>query len=576
MRKSRRSMKLRITIVLLAILMFAKISVAQENFVSTINDKTLSGLFAKKTEIYFCFTIGSKGEINKLTKVISIDNIKGDTIWGYASRKEFSKFLGMGYSYTVLTNPSELHKARMVEKIDLRSRQNWDYYPTYSAYLDLLNQFQSSHPDICKIDTIGVLPSGRMLLALKISDNVNVDEGEPEFLYTSSIHGDEVCGYVTMLHLIDYLLTNYGTDARVTSMVNNMEIWINPLANPDGTYHGGNSTVNGATRYNANGVDLNRNYPDPKDGEHPDGEVWQPETVFFMNFASQHHFVMSTNFHGGSEVVNYPWDTWPRLHPDNNWWVRISRQYADTVHLHSSGYMTDLNNGITNGYAWYEVSGGRQDYMNYYQHCREATIELSSTKLLPANQLVSHWEYNYRSLLNYIEQAQYGIRGMVTDSLTGEPIRAKVFVQNHDVDSSYVYSSANVGDYYRSIKAGTYTLEFSAPCYHSKTIQNVSATDDNATILDIQLQSENSGINQKEGFQTNIFPNPVISNFVTVESTFKICEIQIFDQLGKIIEYAYFNNENVISLNVDNCLHGIYFLKVITHNGDFFRKIIIN
>jgi len=101
---------------------------------------------------------------------------------------------------------------------------------------------------------------------------------------------------------------------------------------------------------------------------------------------------------------------------------------------------------------------------------------------------VSHWEYNYRSLLNYIEQAQYGIRGMVTDSLTGEPIRAKVFIQNHDVDSSYVYSSANVGDYYRPIKAGTYTLEFSAPCYHSKTIQNVSATDDNATILNVQLQ----------------------------------------------------------------------------------------
>ena len=70
--------------------------------------------------------------------------------------------------------------------------------------------------------------------------------------------------------------------------------------------------------------------------------------------------------------------------------------------------------------------------MNYFQHCREVTIELSNTKLLPASQLESHWNYNYRSFLNYIEQANYGITGTVTDSLTGEPLKAKVFIQNHD------------------------------------------------------------------------------------------------------------------------------------------------
>jgi PKD repeat protein len=458
------------------------------------NENTLNQLFSKKSEVYFRFTIGSKEEIHKLTKTISIDNVKGDTVWGYANRKEFSRFIELGYKYTLLPNPGDLIHPVMVDKIDLKSRQNWDYYPTYNAYLDLLTQFKAAHPDICKIDTIGVLASGRMLLAVKISDNVNVEEGEPEFLYTSSIHGDEVCGYVLMLHLIDYLLTNYGTDTRVTNMVNNMVIWINPLANPDGTYHGGNNTVNGATRYNANGVDMNRNYPDPEDGQHPDGEAWQPETVFFMNFASAHHLVMSANFHGGAEVVNYPWDTWAKLHPDNNWWVNVSREYADTVHAHSSGYLTDLNNGITNGYAWYEVAGGRQDYMNYFQHCREVTIELSSTKLLPASQLESHWNYNYRSFLNYIEQASYGITGTVTDSLTGEPLKAKVFIQNHDVDSSYVYSSTIMGDYHRPIKAGSYTVVFSAPCHYSKTIQNVAVTDLNATTLNVQLQPY-SGLN---------------------------------------------------------------------------------
>ena len=100
-----------------------------------------------------------------------------------------------------------------------------------------------------------------------------------------------------------------------------MEIYITPLANPDGTYHGGNNTVSGAWRGNANGIDLNRNYWDPADGQHPDGEVWQTETIANMNFMAAHHFVISANFHGGAEVVNYPWDTWSdciRMIPGGN------------------------------------------------------------------------------------------------------------------------------------------------------------------------------------------------------------------------------------------------------------------
>ncbi len=463
---------------------------ADSQVIQTPNDvqTTVSSLFSVKAERYFRFVIKEKKEIGKLTKIIAIDNIKGDTVWAYANRKQFDAFLLLGYDVKILPNPGDLIDPVLVDKINLKDRTVWNFYPTYTAYLDLLSQFQSNYPELCKIDTIGVLPSGRLLLAAKISDNVATDEGEPEFLYTSSMHGDETTGYVLMLHLMDYLLLNYGVDSRVTDMVNNTEIWINPLANPDGTYAGGNNTVNGATRYNNNGVDLNRNYPDPEDGPHPDGEAWQPETQAFMSFAAIRNFVMSANFHGGEEVYNYPWDTWPRLHPDNNWWVYTGRQYVDTVHLYSPGnYMNDFDNGITNGYAWYEVAGGRQDYMNYFHHCREVTIELSDVKLLPPSQLVAHWDYNYRSLLNYIDQSRFGIRGVVTDSITGNPMHAKVFIDGHDFDSSYVYSSDLYGDYYRPVKTGSYTLTFSAPCYHSKTIYNISVTDLNATVLNVEL-----------------------------------------------------------------------------------------
>ena len=66
--------------------------------------------------------------------------------------------------------------------------------------------------------------------------------------------------------------------------------------------------------------------------------------------------------------------------------------------------------------------------MMYFHQCREFTLELSNVKLLPANQLPAFWNYNYRSLLNYIEQTMFGISGTVTDEATGDPLIAEVYI----------------------------------------------------------------------------------------------------------------------------------------------------
>jgi PKD repeat protein len=439
----------------------------------------------RRGEVYFSFQLNDLSQISALTQKISISNIQGNIVYAYANQSEFTDFTSSGFDYEVLTAPSELFPVQMTD--DPKQVLTWNYYPTYPAYEALMQQFATDHPDICKLITIATLASGRKILALRISDNVNTQENEPEFLYSSTIHGNETTGYILMLHLADYLLSGYQSDSRITNMVNNFDIVICPLANPDGTYHGGNNTVNGATRYNANNVDMNRNYPDPRRGQHPDGNVWQPETVAFMSFAGFNTFTMGANFHGGAEVVNYPWDTWPKLTADDAWWQYTSRGYADTVHVNApSGYMNQLDNGITNGYAWYEISGGRQDYMNYYQYCRESTIELSNTGLLPESQLIAHWNYNYRSLLNYIEESGYGLRGIVTDSMSEEPLYARVFISGFDKDSSQVYTDPQVGDYHRLLKSGTYTVTYSAIGYIPKSF-TIQVSDKQTTLLDVQL-----------------------------------------------------------------------------------------
>ncbi len=445
--------------------------------------------FKEKGERYIRFSLNSEYNLDKISNVVSIDQIDGESIIANVNLEEFRSFLDLNIPYEFLPHPSDLIDFDAVDLNEIKNVKQWDYYPTYDAYVALMNGFASDHPAICQIQNIGTLPSGRQLLAARITSDLPGASPKPKFLYTSSMHGDELTGYVLTLRLIDHLLTNYGTDVRITRLVDSIEIWINPLANPDGTFYGGNHTISGARRRNANNVDFNRNFPDPAAGPHPDGLAWQPETVHFMNLAEAQQFNMSSNLHGGAEVCNYPWDTWAHLTADNNWWVYTMREYADTVIANSpSPYFRGFNNGITNGYAWYTITGGRQDYMNYFQQCREFCLEISNTKIPAASQLPAFWNYSYRSFLNYMEQSLYGIRGVITNSVTGQPVKAMISITGHDIDSSFVFSNAQNGNYHRYIYSGTYNLTITAPCYKTKTLNAISATNRHTTWLNIELE----------------------------------------------------------------------------------------
>ena len=205
-----------------------------------------------------------------------------------------------------------------------------------------------------------------------------------------------------------------------------------------------------------------------------------------MDLAQEHLFTMSANYHGGAEVMNYPWDTYQPLHADDAWWQLVCHEYANLTHEVSNNYMTDYNNGITNGYAWYTITGSRQDYMNYYGQCREVTIECSNSKTPNASQLPNFWNINHNSMLTYIEQCTKGVRGIVTDSITGEPIEgALITVSGHDHHGSEV-SSHVMGDFYRPIKGGSYTFIISEDGYCPKLI-DVTIADGETINLDVQL-----------------------------------------------------------------------------------------
>lgn len=455
-------------------------------------------LLAQSDEYYFCFQADSKIQIDSISQMISIDRVVNGKVWAYANSEEMQRFAQTGIMYEFCSKNNSKSSYEMAATIS--QMQNWDMYPTYNVYDSMMHKYAADHSDICSLETVGTLPSGRQILALKISRDVYNDRTEkPEALCSGGIHGDECVGMVMALHLCDFLLNNANNSGKVQNLIDNVELWVIPLLNPDGMYAAGNGTISGCRRNNGNSVDLNRSFPSINNvNQNYDEASLQKEIVYVMDFFRKHHISISINYHSGGECFNYPWDTWRKRCADDDWWQMVGGAYRDTVQYYSpSGYFDDdcgnNANGVTNGWDWYSVGGSMQDYANYYEHCREVTVELSSSKIPYGSALPDIWEYNRRSVVNFLSESLNGIRGIVTD-VSGVPISARITVDGHDADNSWVETDVRAGDYHRMIKSGNYRIICDAEGYMSKTVSDVKVVDGQPTVVNIVLENGNPEI----------------------------------------------------------------------------------
>lgn len=447
-----------------------------------------------------------------------------------------------------------------------------DFYPTYDAYEMMMYNFESQYPDLCEIIELGTLSSGRKLLVAHIGDNLSSKEIEPGFFYTSTMHGDELAGYPLMLMYIDQLLCNYGSDQRITNLVNDIDIYVLPIMNPDGAYRGGNETLENSMRPNNNFVDLNRNFPDPKAGPNPDGRTYQPETEMIMSFAFNHDINMSCNLHGGAELINYPWDTFIERHADDDWCQKVCRDYADTTQFNSpSAYFIQRDNGVTNGYDWFEIEGGIQDFMNYNVRSRDVTLELSLQKRLNANRIPEIWNSNKNALLNYMNESLYGLHGTVLDCQTGLPIDAEIYIEDHDKLNSSVFTHLETGAYYRYLAAGDYNISFLAAGYDT-LVMPASIEYKNQTVLNVELcpietsTSEESLLND---VQVTQFGNEI---WISSPSESNEIECTLFDIMGRQLLKSNVNDGKIVW---PDYIPGHYFINLRSQNQQLTKRIIL-
>ncbi|MFH1144987.1 MAG: M14 family zinc carboxypeptidase [Candidatus Eisenbacteria bacterium] len=248
--------------------------------------------------------------------------------------KQVERLEALGFHVEVLVEDLEEHYAAQRE-----GYRNFGELYTYSEAVAFLDQFHALYPEITTEKfSIGTTYLGNTIWALKVSDNPEVDEDEPEVLFDAMHHAREPITANVLIETIRHLCENYGTDAEATFLVDNRETFFVPVLNVDGylynesTYPEGGGLWRKNRRDNAGssckGVDLNRNYPYEWGGvgssSDPCSDTYrgtsggsEPCVQALMNFCQSRNIITHDSYHSVAGLILLPWSYTNAHTPDD-------------------------------------------------------------------------------------------------------------------------------------------------------------------------------------------------------------------------------------------------------------------
>jgi hypothetical protein len=251
---------------------------------------------------------------------------------------------------------------------------DYGVWHTYQETVDEMNLLHSQYPNLTTAPiSLGTSHEGRAIWAMKISDNPNVQENEPEVLYDGMTHAREIMTVEVILYFMRYLCENYGTDSVCKFLVDNRQTWFVPLLNVDGFAYNELTNPNGGGMWRKNrrpptsgcyGVDNNRNYTYQWVGTgsstNPCDETYrgpsagsEPENQAIMAFVNAHHFITHNSWHSVAGLELIPWSYTTTHTSDDALFRQIGNEMAS-------------ENGYSVGQApelLYVVNGGMTDWM---------------------------------------------------------------------------------------------------------------------------------------------------------------------------------------------------------------------
>jgi hypothetical protein len=328
---------------------------------------------AQETYSLVHIDISSKSEVAAIMTEIGADEcgMKYDPAEGYLelclNSSEINSVSRLGYNYEIII--PDLEKYYSNRNIGL----TMGGFRTYSEIGAKIDSLQDSYPAILRVDSIGVSHQNNTIWAVKISDNVNLEEGEPEVLFTGITHAREPIGGAICIDFMEWLCLNYGEDPDATYIVDNRQVWFIPVVNPDGYLYNQNTNPNGGGMWRKNrrnnggsyGVDNNRNYTymwgfdDYGSSPVPSSETYrgpfagsEPEDQAVIQLCEDHNFRLAIHYHSGAETILQAWGYDDIFTPDHHFY----RSLGDSLSVFS---------GYPVGTTWqqlYPSNGNAYDY----------------------------------------------------------------------------------------------------------------------------------------------------------------------------------------------------------------------
>jgi len=348
----------------------------------------------------------------------------------------------------------------------------------------LMRGYHERYPEITKLVEIGRTHEDRPILAIKISDRADVAEDEPPVMLNSAHHGVELLSTEFAIDAMAQLLEHYDDDKQIRRFVDELEIWIVPLVNPDGNavhmdraLFAGRKNARDADENGrfgkADGVDLNRNYPfrwgtqgelasssDPRHrwyrGPRPGSE---PETQAMMRLADSEHFVASISYHTWGTVILSPYtiDDVDNPEPDEAW--PIAEAMASGAGVQPNGRTYRVQRNI------YSVTGVDQDWFRAAHGTAAFLVEgiwhnPSDEKRIEA---VEANRGTWRTLFEKVLEGP-SVYGHVRTT-DGDPVVAEIVIENIDLrEGEHWTSRCHDGRFERLLPGpGRYAVKAQAP-----------------------------------------------------------------------------------------------------------------
>lgn len=341
------------------------------------------------------------------------------------------KLSALGVQYEVMIDDVQALIDQQEQTRLANANNGSEFFTDYHDYEEIVyhtKQLVAQYEELATfIPSIGKSIQGRDIIAVHIHGGPFVNNkgkaDTPKIWFNGGQHAREWISPMTVMYILTQLLSGYGTDERVTAILNRAEIVIVPVVNPDGldfTFTGNrlwrkNRRVNAGGSY---GVDLNRNWDDHWGGEGSSGvptsdtyrgtaPFSEPETKAVSNFMLSFNggFVAAIDFHSYSQLILRPYG-WTRTAPPDE---AALKAVGDEMR---AAILAVDNKAYTNQPSWalYFTTGGASDW--HYSKAKvplSYTIELRDTGrygfLLPANQIVVTGKENFQAILYLAEAA---------------------------------------------------------------------------------------------------------------------------------------------------------------------------